>query len=153
MGTSSTTLKPGDNLPSRGRSNKTRILEALRKISLEGLTEDSTKDEAETAFFTHIAKRAMLDEKESATLLKVLADKGWANVKPVYDSVSFEFDRDAKPCEQANQVIKAASSGEIPPDIAQVFITSIKAMIDIEEATDLKKRIEQLEEMLGAKSE
>ena len=47
------------------------------------------------------------------------------------------------------QVMSAAAKGLIPPDIANTFIQSIKSMIDIEEYTDLKDRIEKIEAALN----
>ncbi|RKW71286.1 hypothetical protein, partial [Bacillus sp. L75] len=82
----------------------------------------------------------------------LLADKGWASVKPSSEMINFNFDEDALPHIQAAQVMKAAAEGRIPPDIANTFIQSIKAMIDIEEYTDLKTRIENLEKVLAGES-
>jgi len=66
--------------------------------------------------------------------------------------VNFDFDPNAKPHEQANQVLKAVANSEIAPDIGQMFVSSIKSMIDIEEYTDLKDRIEKLEKALAGES-
>ena len=41
------------------------------------------------------------------------------------------------------------ASGKIPSDIGNVFIQSIKSMIDIEEYTDLKERLISIEQSLG----
>jgi hypothetical protein len=44
------------------------------------------------------------------------------------------------------------SNGIIPPDVGALFIASIKSMVDIEENTDLKERIEKLEALLNGES-
>ena len=54
MANSKTTLKKGDNLPARGRSVKTIILEAIRENSHLDLTPESTKDEAEKAAWQNL---------------------------------------------------------------------------------------------------
>lgn len=145
-----TTLKKGDNLPPRGRSNKTLILESIRESSLLELNKNSTKEEAEKAFFKHVANRAFnVEDQNSGMCLKLLGDKGWASVKPSSEMVVFDFSKDGKPFEQAAEVMYAASNGEIAPDIANTFIQSIKSMVDIEEYTNLKERIEKLEETLN----
>lgn len=150
MAKSKTTLKAGDNLPPRGRSNKTIILEMMREQSFLKLNKDSTKDAAEKAFFATVAKSAFNPEDQNRGMcLKLLADKGWASVKPSSEMIEFEFDIDALPHVQAAQVMKGAAEGRIPPDIANTFVQSIKAMIDIEEYTQLKKRIESIEKSLG----
>ena len=150
MGRSSTTLKEGDNLPARGRSNKTKILDAIRQESLEDLTEDHTRDEAEVAWFRHIVKRAKNpDDKDSAMLLKWLGDKGWSNVKPTMERIEFELSEGGTPLEQANQVLKAASLGVIPPDTAQVLISSIGSLVKIDEVTEVRKELEEIKKVLN----
>jgi len=46
----------------------------------------------------------------------------------------------------------AVANSQIAPDIGQMFVASIKSMIDIEEYTDLKERIEKLEKALSGES-
>lgn len=153
MANSTTTLKKGDNLPARGRSVKTIILEAIRENSHLDLTPESTKDEAEKAFFNHVAKSAFdLEDSNRGTCLTLLGNKGWPNLKPSNETVNFHFEPDSLPHIQAAQVLKAVSDGDLQPDIGNTFIQSIKAMIDIEEYTDLKERIEKLEAALNGES-
>lgn len=150
MASNSTTLKKGDNLPSRGRSAKTLILEMMREESLINLNPESSKEQAEKAFLKHIAVRAFdVADNNSGMCLNLLANKGWPNLKSSNETVEFDFDKEALPHIQAGQVMFAAANGLIPPDIANTFIQSIKAMIDIQEFTDLKERIEKLEEMIS----
>jgi len=154
MATSSTTFntetQPGNR---RGKSNKTLILEMLREKSQLDLAKDSSKEDAEKAFFHHVAVRAFNAEDQSSGMcLKLLSDKGWASVKPSSEMVTFTFTKGAKPFQQASEVMYAASQGEIAPDIANTFIQSIKSMVDIEENTDLKERIEKLEKALSGES-
>jgi hypothetical protein len=137
----------------RGKSTKTLILDMLREESLLELDSKSSKQDAEKAFFKHVALRATnFEDPNSGMCLNLLANKGWANVKPSNETVSFDFDQAAEPHIQAGQVMLAASSGIIPPDIANTFIQSIKAMVDIEEYVDLKARIEKLESALNGES-
>jgi hypothetical protein len=150
MAKSNTTLKKGDNLPARGRSNKTIILEMLREKGHLSLGKDATKEEAEKAFFHNVATSAFdLEDQNRGMCLKLLADKGWASVKPSSEMIEFEFDINAPPHVQAAQVMKGVSEGKVAPDIGNTFVQSIKAMIDIEEYTDLKERIEKLEATLN----
>ena len=150
MAKSTTTLKKGDNLPSRGRSTRTLILETLREKGHLKLRKNSTKDSAEKAFFNEVATVAFNPEDQNRGMcLKLLADKGWASVKPSSEMINFDFDAKDPPHIQAAKVMKAAADGLMPPDIANTFIQSIKAMIDIEEFTNLKERIEKLEKSLG----
>ncbi len=150
MAKSKTTLKAGDNLPARGKSKKNLILDMLKARSMLQLTKKSTNDEAEQAFFHHVATSAFsLEDNNRGMCLKLLADKGWASVKPSSELIEFEFDDKAVPHIQAAQVMSAAAKGLIPPDIANTFIQSIKSMIDIEEFTNLKERIMALEKLIN----
>jgi len=154
-----TTLKKGDKLPPRGKSVKTLILDAIRENAILELAEDPEKSiaekrsDAEKAFFKHVAFSAFdPKDKDRNLCLSLLANKGWPNLKPTNDTVSFEFHSDSKPHEQANQILDAVSTGLLAPDVGVMFIGSIKSMVDIEEYTDLKARIEKLEELINGES-
>lgn len=150
MAKSNTTLKKGDNLPARGRSNKTIILEAMRDASFLKLTPKSTKDDAEKAFFTLIIESATNPEDPNCGMcLKLLTDKGWASIKPSNDCVTFDFDHEADVHIQAAQIVKAISTGDLAPDIGGAIINSIKSMMGIEADTIIKKRIADIEKSLG----
>lgn len=150
MAKSSTTINKEnrDNMPGRGRSNKTLILEVFRENTHLGLTSKSTKEEAEKAFFSHIATSAfILDDPNRSMCLKLLSDKGWANIKPSSEMLSFNFDENAKPHEQASQVMKAVSIGEVPPDMGLAFISGIAGSLKIQEVTDIDERLKTIEEL------
>ena len=149
MASSKTTLKAGDKLPPRGRGTKGIILDAMRAESFELLTEDSTNDEAETAYFRCIVKRAkMVDDKDSAMLLKFLGDKGWSNVKPTMSAVHFDFPMDGTPAERAFAVVEAISNGSLTPDVGSMIVGIVKDAIVIEESTVLKEEIEKIKLIL-----
>lgn len=134
-----TTLKKGAKMPPRGKSERTKILEAMKRA---GETEDG--------FYDLLVTRA-LDPKDKFTFRELLVRLS-PIPKQTSPLVEFELDELAKPHEQAGQILKAISSGAIPADTGNTFIQSIKAMIDIEEYTDLKGRIEKLEVALNGES-
>jgi len=140
----------------RGRSTKNKILDAIKSESVKdliGLHGEPTREQAENAFFSHIAKRAFnIDDKDSGQMLKVLADKGWSSVKPTMERVEFEFDSTTTPDKQAAQVLDAASKGLISPDVANMFIDSISKMLKIDEITVIKNRLEAIEKALDERN-
>lgn len=147
MAKSSTTLKKGDNLPGRGKSKRTLILDAIRKQSLLGLKSDASKDDAEEAFFAHMAERAVnKEDNSSAMLIKVLADKGWASTKPTMEPVEFEFDSEGSAAAQASQIVEAIAKGQLSPDVGNMLINSIANLMKIVEITELEERLKALEE-------
>jgi len=134
----------------RGKSAKTILLDAIREESLIDLNPDSTKEDAERAYITHIARRAFNPEDQaSATLLSKLLDKTYSSIKATMPTYEFEFTPDATPLQKVTQIMTASSEGNIPPDVAAIFVQCIKACVDIEESTDLKERIEKLEAMIN----
>jgi hypothetical protein len=120
----------------RGKSERTKILEAMKRY---GQTEDG--------FYNLLMEKAF-DPEDKFTFKELLL-----RISPIPKSVSplveFDFPKKAKPHVQASFVLAAIADGKIPSDTGNVFIQSIKAMIDIEEYTDLKDRIDKLEKALN----
>ena len=127
------TMKP------RGKGKRTLIEDAFKK---EKVTEEK--------FWQHAVNLA-LDNKHSQSghYFKLIAERLYPVAKSTLPTVDFEFDEKASPAEQAKQITRAASKGEIPIDIAALFLSNIKAAVAVEEFTDLKKRIEELEKLAG----
>ena len=145
-----TTLKKGDNLPGRGMSNKNRVLEGILASSRSGLSKNATRDEAEIAYFKHIADRAFdPEDKDSGTLLKFLGDKGYSSMRPTLGCVEFEFPSAGSPTDKALAIVNAMATAKLPPDIGTLMIGIIKDSVIIEEGTDLKVRIENIEKSLN----
>jgi hypothetical protein len=151
MAVSSTSYSKDNPAPPRGKSFKNKILDVIKEESLLGVSNKDDKKEVERAYLKHIATRAFdSEDQSSATLLKELLNKSYAGLKATLPSIEFEFDETEKPHEQVSKIIKAASSGQIAPDVAGIFVQCVKNATDIEQATDLKDRIEALEAMLNA---
>lgn len=148
--------QPEERKP-RGKGKKTLMLDAIKdtcgseeeflrqvvSIGVGGLTKISAPDEDEEYEY----------KQPNTMLLNMVLNRIEPPLKATSPMVEFEFDSESKPHEQASQVLKAVSNGQLAPDIGQVFISSIKAMIDIEEYTDLKQRIESIEKSLGLSGE
>lgn len=144
-----TTLKPGDNLPARGKAFKTLLLEVLREESMVGLKK-STKDEANKAFIKHVANRALnAGDPNSAMLLKELITKSYPSLKPTLDKITFDFRANGTDLEKASDVLSAIASGEIPPDVGTLIMSVIKDNSVIETNTILAERIEALEKLIN----
>ncbi len=140
--------------PGRGKSFKTKLLETIRDESLVELRSNASNDAVEKAYLKHFATRAFDDsDPNSATLLKELLSKSYPSMKAVMPEYEFEFDVAESPTDQVGQIIKAASEGQIPPDVAGIFLSAIKNAADIELATDIKARITEIEKKLGISTE
>lgn len=124
----------------RGKSERTKILEAMKRAGV-----------SESGFYDLLVDRAT-DKNDNFTFKELLVRMS-PIPKAVAPLVKFEFPKKDKPHVQAAYVLDAVSKGIIPSDIGNTFIQSIKAMIDIEEFTNLKERIEKIEESLGLTNE
>jgi proteasome assembly chaperone (PAC2) family protein len=65
------------------------------------------------------------------------------------EKINFEFDSTKPATQQANDILKAVSDGDISPDAAKAVMDIVKMAIDIEVNTELKQRIEEIEKALG----
>lgn len=130
-----------DNQPRvRGKSEKTKFIDALKR-----------KAKTEDQFYELCIERAFAPDDNFA-FKEILARLSPLS-KAVAPTIEFEFPAGAKPHVQAEAVMKGIAKGVIPPDLGAQFISSIKAMVDIEENTELKERIEKLEALLNGESQ
>jgi len=136
MAKSSTTLKKGDKLRVRGKSERTKIIEAMKR-----------KGKTEGDFYDYLVVRAfdVEDSFGAPELLKRMAPLP----KATLPLVEFEFDETLPPAKQGAQVLKAAALKQIPPDVAQSFIASIASMLKIDEITAIKDEIEEIKKLIG----
>jgi hypothetical protein len=123
----------------RGKSERTKILDAMKAVGT------SEKD-----FYELLVTKAT-SEDDNFTFKELLVRLS-PLPKAVAPLVKFEFPKKKAPHIQAAYVLDAVAKGIIPSDTGNTFIQSIKAMIDIEEYTDLKERIEKLEKALAGES-
>lgn len=148
-----TTFSPENRhkIPGRGKSLKTKLLEVIREEALLDLPGDATNEQAEKAILLHTARRAFDPDAEgSTTLLSSLWNKLYPTLKQVApDVVIDDFPYEGTPSEKAQAVMRAIANGQVPPDVGATIISAAKDCIVIEEGTELKKRIEQIEEKLG----
>lgn len=127
-----------DNQPrkGRGKSERTKWIEALTKSG-----------HSEQDFYELVIDEAM--NQRSAMAVGEILRRISPIPKQVAPSIEFDLKKDSEPHEKAEQILDAISAGQIPPDIGATLITSIKAFVDIEEFTELKRRIEKLEAVLN----
>ena len=146
MAKNDTSIKAGQKLPNRGMSNKNRVLDGIMASSRANLPKSATRDQAEIAYFRTIAERAFdPEDKDSGMLLKFLGDKAYSSMKPTLGCVEFEFPSTGTPVTKAMAIVNAMATGSLSPDVGTLMIGIIKDSVIIEEGTDLKARIEELE--------
>ena len=118
----------------RGKAKRTRILEAFERSA-----------HTEEGFYDMLIARAMdVDDTFAARELLIRMEPIKKSVMPFVD---FAFKVDSSPTQRVDQIISAAANSHIPPDIALLFIQAVKYACDVEESTELKSRIEALEEL------
>ena len=138
--------------PGRGKSFLTKVIDAMQANAIEGSTPDMTSDQVELIYLNKFITRAFdPSDPASAALMGRLLDKSYKSLKPVMEEVKFTLPSTAKtPTQKAQAILKAISNGDIPPDVGVMLISAAKSLIDIEMATDIKERLDKLEEMNGA---
>lgn len=100
----------------------------------------------EGAFLAYLSSRAFdKDDPNSGMILDRLFSRSYPALKSTFPTVDIEYNRESSYSEQVKDILTAISKGQIPADIGNIFIQSIKAAADIEASTELKQRIEALE--------
>jgi len=74
------------------------------------------------------------------------------NIKPTMETYEFDLTEGANFAQQSAETMLAIAAGNLPPDVGKSLIDAIKATIDIEEATDIKERLEALEKQYANQS-
>ena len=120
-------------MKSRGKSERTKLLDAMKKF---GKTEDD--------FYALLMEKAF--NPEDNFTFKELLNRMSPIAKATSPLITFDFNPNGKPHHQAKQALAAAANGEIPTDLANMFITSISAMLNIQEKTDFEIRLKAIED-------
>lgn len=141
--------KPENRKP-RGKSKKTLMLDAIRQ---QCGTKDKPGDEMD--YLIKVVEASLGDPLAdppvlpNPALMAIVMNRIEPPLKSTSPMVEFEFTEDATPSQQASQVLKAASLGLIPPDIMATFVTGISSVMKIDEVTELQKRLESIEKVMG----
>lgn len=134
----------------RGQDKRTLILEALKQSGRLTLPEDASNSDIERAWFAKIAAVALDDEhKDSGMCKQALLDRGWAKAKPESNPTLFDFSKESTPVENANAILESASNGAISIEDAGKLLAALKDTLQIQESTELVKRLEELEQRLS----
>jgi hypothetical protein len=134
---SSTTLKKGDNLPSRGKAKKTLMLEAIRSVC-------GSEDE----FLRRVVAIALGgdDNGPNVQLLTLALQRIEPPLKATMPLVEFDFDSSKPIHDQATQIVVAMSNGIIPSDVGSTIVNSLTSMMKIQELTDFEERLKAIED-------
>ena len=125
--------QPDPEKKKRGKSERTKILEAMERTG-----------KTESGFYDLLVERAHNPEDNFSygELLKRLSPIQKA-VMPTYP---FELDANLDHHQQSQQVVDAISKGDIPADIGTMIIGSIANTLKIKEVTDFESRLKAIEE-------
>ena len=105
---------------------------------------DPAKIKTEDDFYDLLMERAF-DADDSFTF-KELLNRMSPIAKATSPLITFKFNPEGKPHNQAKQALAAAANGEIPTDLANMFISSISSMLNIQEKTDFELRLKAIED-------
>ena len=150
MGKNANTYEPGvkhGKRKGRGPGWRTQLFKSMRQAALLGVAKNASDDVVEKAIIKEIAVNAFAGGPESVPYMKIMADKTFPNYKSTHEPVTFDFDSTGTATERAFQILDALAAGDIAPDICSLIMGTLKDVAVIEESTDLKARIEALEEL------
>lgn len=129
----SMTKETRKKMPGRGKSERTKILEAMKRAG-------STEEE----FYDSLLSRSL--DTEDNFGFKEMLNRMSPIPKAVAPLYEFDFDEKGTPYNKSCQVLKAMASGKLPSDIGALYINSIQSMLKIQEVTELERMIKELEE-------
>jgi len=87
--------------------------------------------------------------EEGGVYLQIVASRAVPTYKPTLEPIKIDYDKNGTAVEKASAVYNAVADGEIPADVGSMLIDSLSKMLNIEELTDLKARLERIEEILN----
>lgn len=130
-----------DNQPKnrRGKSERTKLLEAFKK---EGKTEEG--------FYQKMVELAFNSEDNFAR--SEVFKRIYPVTKAIMPTSEWKFPAKGTPLEKADAIYKAISEGNLPPDVGLSLISSLTNLIKIEEVTEIKDRLDKIEEALNGNS-
>lgn len=86
---------------------------------------------------------------EGGVYLQVVTSRAVPTYKPTLEPIKIDYPKDGTAVQKAEAVYDAIAGGEISPDVGQILIDALSKMLNIEELTDLKARLERIEEILN----
>jgi len=118
-------------------SIKRKIIEALGRANL-----------SEEQFIDMLVLKAL---DEGGIYLQELLKRYSPITKQTFETIAItDWPKDGTPIQKAEVILNAMASGDIPPDLGNLFIESISKSLGIEEITELSKRLEALEAIINA---
>jgi hypothetical protein len=120
-----------------------KMRDAMQKLFDDGKIE-GTKDFAN--FEEWVVYKAIT---EGGMYLDIAAKRIAPAYKATLEPIKIDYPRDGTAVQKADAVYNAIADGEIPPDVGQTLIDALSKMLNIEELTDLKARLERIEEILN----
>lgn len=102
--------------------------------------------EGYTTFDEWLVDRALA---EGGIYLQIVANRAVPNYKQTLEPIKIVYPKDGTAVQKANAVYDAIAEGEVPADVGSMLIDALSKMLNIEEITDLKARLERIEQILN----
>ncbi len=142
-----------DNQPEkrRGKGRKNILLDAIKKkMESEGV-EVRDRDHAEELFADKLVEQAFAQVAIGEnTLFNEVTNRVYPKFKPTSEPVNFEFPENGTHTEKFNAIMVAVSLGELAPDTGGELVKMLNTGVNIEDVTELKAKIEEIEKAMKA---
>ncbi|AUR86904.1 hypothetical protein NVP1091O_01, partial [Vibrio phage 1.091.O._10N.286.52.B12] len=131
-----------DNQPQnrRGKSERTKLLEAFKR-----------KQRNPEDFYDSMVDLAFTSEDNFAR--SEVFKRMYPIAKSVMPTCEWEYPSSGTALQKADAIYKAISEGDLPADVGLALISALTNLIKIEETTELKDRLSEIEKALGISNE
>lgn len=150
MAKSSTSFsKDNPSKNKRGRSKRTLLLESIQRVLAEKDIEVTDTEHAEELFTDEFVKHAYAGAAIGENLLfNEMVARLHPKHKATNEAIVFDFPENGTPVDKFNAIMVAVSKGDIPPDIGGNLVNMINSGVNIEDVTELKAKIEEIEKAM-----
>ena len=127
-----------DNQPQnrRGKSERTKLLEAFKR-----------KQRNPEDFYDSMVELAFTSEDNFAR--GEVFKRMYPIAKSVMPTGEWEYPSSGTALQKADAIYKAISEGDLPADVGLSLISALTNLVKIEENTELKDRLDKIEEALN----
>ncbi len=138
----------------RGRGKRVLLLEAIqRKLEKDHEENEGVKvrdrDHAEELFADELVAQSYAQVRIGEnTLFNEMVKRIYPQDKATNAPVYFKFPENGTPLEKFNAIMLAVSEGDIPPDIGATLANVINVGVNIQDVTELKAKIEEIEKAM-----
>lgn len=135
--TSTSWTKDGPRPKARGKDKRTLLLAAIKKAT--GMDEEE--------YYAHLVTLSETAPGHEFLKKEILA-RMYVPYKATLPAIELDLPENATMEQKLEAITTAVANGDVTPDIGDMLLRMLKTIVEINEKTEMAKRIEAIEEML-----